>query len=480
MSLSKQGIPETVLDPEPADALAALHDALAAPATVRRDAVAAVVARWPRFLDGWARLGELAGDDVEAYACYRVGYHRGLDRLRQSGWRGSATCAGVTRPTAGSCAHSTVSVARQQRSARPTRKRAATSSSTSSTPTGTCQPRPCGLASPGMKRALITGITGQDGRFLAQFLAGKGYQVHGLIRGQNNPKADMVLAETPSLELVDGDLRDLSSLIAVVAQVQPDEVYNLGAISFVPLSWKQPELTSEITGLGVLRMLEAVRIVGGTERNPIRFYQASSSEMFGKVRETPQNELTPFHPRSPYGVGKVFGHHMTVNYRESYGMHAPSGILFNHESEKRGLEFFSRKVTNSVARIKLGLQDSITLGNLDSARDYGYAGDYVEAMWLMLQQDEPDDYVIATGETHKMREFLDVAFRYAGYDDWEPFVHQDPRFRRPAEVDLLMGDASKARQRLGWAPHVSFDGLVKLMYESDLAEERARAEGAAS
>ena len=329
-----------------------------------------------------------------------------------------------------------------------------------------------------MKRALITGITGQDGRFLARFLADKGYQVHGLIRGQNNPKAEMVLSETPSLELVDGDLRDLSSLIAVVELVQPDEVYNLGAVSFVPLSWTQPELTSEITGLGVLRMLEAVRIVGGTHDNPMRFYQASSSEMFGKVRETPQSELTPFHPRSPYGVAKVFGHHMTVNYRESYGMHASSGILFNHESEKRGLEFFSRKVTNSVARIKLGLQDSISLGNLDSARDYGYAGDYVEAMWLMLQQDEPDDYVIATGETHKMSEFLDIAFRNAGYDDWSSFVTQDPRFMRPAEVDLLMGDASKARNRLGWAPRASFDGLVKLMYDADLAEERIRAEAA--
>jgi GDPmannose 4,6-dehydratase len=330
-----------------------------------------------------------------------------------------------------------------------------------------------------MKRALVTGITGQDGRFLAQFLADKGYQVHGLIRGQNNPKADMVMAETPSLELVDGDLRDLSSLIAVVEQVQPDEVYNLGAISFVPLSWKQPELTSEITGLGVLRMLEAVRIVGGTDNNPIRFYQASSSEMFGKVRETPQTELTPFHPRSPYGVAKVFGHHMTVNYRESYGMHASSGILFNHESEKRGLEFFSRKVSNAVARIKLGMQDSISLGNLDSARDYGYAGDYVEAMWLMLQQDEPDDYVIATGETHKMREFVDIAFRHAGYDDWSPYVTQDPRFQRPAEVDMLMGDATKARDKLGWSPRVSYEGLVKLMYEHDLASEtRARHEAA--
>jgi GDPmannose 4,6-dehydratase len=328
------------------------------------------------------------------------------------------------------------------------------------------------------RRALVTGITGQDGRHMSQFLTEKGYQVFGLVRGQNNPKTKLVSDENPSLELVEGDLRDLSSLIAAVEQVQPDEVYNLGAMSFVPLSWKQPELTSEITGIGVLRMLVAVRIVGGAADNPIRFYQASSSEMFGKVRETPQNELTPFHPRSPYGVAKVFGHHVTVNYRESYGMHASSGILFNHESEKRGLEFFSRKVTNSVARIKLGLQESITLGNLDSARDYGYAGDYVEAMWLMLQQDEPDDYVIATGETHKMREFLDVAFRFAGYDDWAPFVQQDPRFTRPAEVDLLMGDATKARERLGWEPRVSFEGLVKLMYESDLAEERDLAESA--
>ena len=258
--------------------------------------------------------------------------------------------------------------------------------------------------------------------------------------------------------------------------MQPDEVYNLGAISFVPLSWTQPELTSEITGLGVLRMLEAVRIVGGSDRNPIRFYQASSSEMFGKVRETPQNELTPFHPRSPYGVAKVFGHHMTVNYRESYGLHASSGILFNHGSEKRGLEFVERKITNSLARIKLGLQDSITLGNLDSARDWGYAGDYVEAMWLMLQQDEPDDYVIASGATHTIREVLDVAFRAAGYDDWSTFVQKDPRFERPAEVDLLMGDASKARAQLGWAPRMAFEELVTMMYESDLAsEERARA-----
>jgi len=325
-----------------------------------------------------------------------------------------------------------------------------------------------------MKRALITGITGQDGRHLAQFLAGKGYQVFGLIRGQGNPKASIVQGETPSLELVDGDLRDLSSLIAAVERVQPDEVYNLGAISFVHLSFTQPELTAEITGLGVLRMLEAVRIVGGGVDNPIRFYQASSSEMFGKVRETPQNELTPFHPRSPYGVAKVFGHHMTVNYREAYGLHASSGILFNHEGERRGLEFYTRKVTNGLARIKLGLQDSISLGNLDSARDWGYAGDYVEAMWLMLQQDEPDDYVVATGETHTGREFLEIAARVAGYDDWSEVVEQDVRFERPAEVDLLMGDATKAREKLGWTRKVSFEGLVELMYEADLAEETAR------
>jgi GDPmannose 4,6-dehydratase len=326
-----------------------------------------------------------------------------------------------------------------------------------------------------MKRALITGITGQDGRHLSQFLGDKGYQVFGLVRGQNNPKIDLVQSENPALECVEGDLRDLSSLIAAVEQVQPDEVYNLGAISFVQLSFKQAELTAEITGLGVLRMLEAVRIVGGGQNNPIRFYQASSSEMFGKVRETPQNEGTPFHPRSPYGVAKVFGHYTTMNYREAYGIHASSGILFNHEGPKRGLEFVTRKVTNSVARIKLGLQDGITMGNIDSSRDWGYAGDYVEAMWMMLQQDEPDDYVIATGETHTIREFLDAAFTLAGIDDWEPYVTQDPRFYRPAEVDLLIGDASKAQQKLGWKPRVSFGELVRMMYESDLAEESAKA-----
>jgi GDPmannose 4,6-dehydratase len=244
----------------------------------------------------------------------------------------------------------------------------------------------------------------------------------------------------------------------------------------VQLSFKQPELTADITGLGVLRMLDAIRVVGGSESNPIRFYQASSSEMFGKVRETPQTEETPFHPRSPYGVAKVFGHYTTMNYRESYGLHASSGILFNHESERRGLEFSTRKVTNSLARIKLGLQQKITLGNLDTARDWGYAGDYVEAMWRMLQQDEPGDYVVATGKTHTLREFLETATRIAGYDDWQPLVQQDERFMRPAEVDILTGNASKARERLGWGPKVSFEELVRRMYEHDLKEEQARAD----
>jgi GDPmannose 4,6-dehydratase len=326
-----------------------------------------------------------------------------------------------------------------------------------------------------MKRALITGITGQDGRHLSQFLTAKGYQVFGLVRGQNNPKIDLIQTENPALELVEGDLRDLASLIAVVEQVQPDEVYNLGAMSFVQLSFKQAELTAEITGLGVLRMLEAVRIVGGIENNPIRFYQASSSEMFGKVRETPQTETTPFHPRSPYGVAKVFGHYMTVNYREAYGIHASSGILFNHEGPKRGLEFVTRKVTNAVARIKLGLQDSISLGDIDPKRDWGYAGDYVEAMWMMLQQDQPDDYVIATGETHSVRDLLDVAFSLADLGDWTRYVRQDPRFYRPSEVNLLIGDASKAKAKLGWQPTVTFEELVQMMYENDLKEESERA-----
>ena len=326
-----------------------------------------------------------------------------------------------------------------------------------------------------MPRALVTGIDGQDGRYLAELLIAKGYDTFGMIRGQNNPRAQIVLDEIPEVELIEGDLQDLSSLIAVVEQVQPDEVYNLGAVSFVALSFRQPELTADITGLGVLRMLEAIRVVGGTEGNRMRFYQASSSEMFGKVRQTPQNEETRFHPRSPYGAAKVFGHYTTVNYRESYGLHATSGILFNHESPRRGLEFVTRKVSNGVARIKLGLQEKVTLGNLDAARDWGYAGDYVEAMWLMLQQDEPDDYVIATGETHTIRELLEHAFAAAGIDGWEKYVESDQRFMRPAEVDILTGDATKARERLGWTPKVSFQELVTMMVQTDLEEEAHRA-----
>jgi GDPmannose 4,6-dehydratase len=310
---------------------------------------------------------------------------------------------------------------------------------------------------------------------MAQLLVEKGYDVFGMVRGQANPKIRMIQDETPKLELVEGDLQDLSSLIAAVEQVQPDEVYNLGAISFVALSFRQAELTADITGLGVLRMLEAVRIVGGPSSagagNKIRFYQASSSEMFGKVRETPQTEMTPFHPRSPYGAAKVFGHYITVNYRESYDLFATSGICFNHESPRRGLEFVTRKVSNGVARIKLGLQEKLTLGNLDAARDWGFAGDFCEAMWLMLQQEAPDDYVIATGETHTIGELLELAFAAAGIDDWKHLVESDPRFTRPAEVDILTGDATKARDQLGWKPKVDFPELVKMMVESDLEIE---------
>ncbi|MGQ0744072.1 MAG: GDP-mannose 4,6-dehydratase [Acidimicrobiales bacterium] len=325
-----------------------------------------------------------------------------------------------------------------------------------------------------MPKALVTGITGQDGRYMAQLLVSKGYDVFGMVRGQANPKIELVRFETPELELVEGDLGDLSSLISVVEAVGPDEVYNLGAVSFVALSFRQPELTADISGLGVLRMLEAIRRVGGADHNPIRFYQASSSEMFGKVRQTPQNEETPFHPRSPYGVAKVFGHYTTVNYREAYGMYACSGICFNHESPRRGLEFVTRKITNGVARIALGLADRLVLGNLDAARDWGHAGDFTEAMWLMLQQDEPDDYVIATGETHTIREFLDLAFEAVGISDWTGLVQTDPRFTRPAEVDILTGDATKARMGLGWRPKVDFRSLVSEMVEADLAGERSR------
>lgn len=307
-----------------------------------------------------------------------------------------------------------------------------------------------------MRRALITGVTGQDGQHLAQLLHEKGYQVFGVVKGQNNPKLEMMRDEFPFVEIVPGDLADLPSLVKALEVAQPHEVYNLAAISFVALSWNQAELTSNLTGTGVLRMLEAIRMVGGAQNNTIRFYQASSSEMFGKVREIPQSELTPFHPRSPYGCAKVFGHHITVNYRESYGLYACSGILFNHEGPRRGVEFVTRKVTNAAARIKLGLQDEVVMGNLDAKRDWGYAGDYVKAMWLMLQEDEPDDYVIATGETHTIEELVERAFAEVGISDWKKYVRQDPKFFRPAEVDLLIGDATKAREKLGWKPEVSF------------------------
>jgi GDPmannose 4,6-dehydratase len=323
------------------------------------------------------------------------------------------------------------------------------------------------------KRALVTGITGQDGTYLAELLLDKGYEVFGLIRGQANPKRVMIEQMLPAVDLVDGDLTDMSSLLAALEVAQPDEVYNLGAISFVKMSFNQPELTGNITGLGALRLLEAIRILDGSNQR-IRFYQASSSEMFGKVREVPQNELTAFHPRSPYGVAKVYAHHITVNYRESYGVYACSGIGFNHESPRRGLEFVTRKITNGVARIALELTDHITLGNLDASRDWGYAGDFVEAFWLMLQQPEPDDYVIATGETHTVRDFLSLAFKEVGIDDWEPHVRQDDRFLRPAEVDLLVGDASKARRVLGWQPRVSFEELVKMMVTSDIEMEKQK------
>jgi len=323
----------------------------------------------------------------------------------------------------------------------------------------------------GMKTALITGITGQDGSYLAEFLVAKGYKVYGMVRGQHNPKQELVQAMIPALEFVDGDLLDQSSLVAALEITQPDEVYNLGAISFVPLSWKQPVLTGEVTGLGVVRMLEAVRMT-----NPrTRFYQASSSEMFGKVREVPQTELTPFAPRSPYGFAKAYGHYATVNYRESYGLFACSGILFNHESPRRGLEFSTRKITNGVARIVAGKQHELVLGDLQPQRDWGYAGDYVRAMWAMLQQDDADDYVIASGATHSIEEFATRAFAAVGLD-WRDYVRSDPKFFRPAEVNLLIGKAEKAKCALGWEPTVDFPNLVRMMVEADLAKEGVTAQ----
>lgn len=315
----------------------------------------------------------------------------------------------------------------------------------------------------GPKKALITGITGQDGSYLADFLLEKGYEVHGIVRRSSTETFERIGHIKDKVGFVQADLTDQVSVIEAIDTIRPQEVYNLAAQSFVPTSWKQPILTGDVTALGVTRVLEAIRIVDKS----IRFYQASSSEMFGHVRETPQTEKTPFYPRSPYGVAKVYGHWVTINYRESYDIFAVSGILFNHESPRRGLEFVTRKITDAVARIKNGLQDELRLGNLDATRDWGHAKDYVRAMWLMMQNDTPDDFVISSGETHSVREFCEVAFAHAGLD-WEKFVKVDPEFYRPAEVQSLIGKSTKAREELGWKPEVSFEGLVTRMVDADL------------
>jgi GDPmannose 4,6-dehydratase len=323
------------------------------------------------------------------------------------------------------------------------------------------------------RRALITGITGQDGSYLAEHLLAQGYEVWGLVRGQANPRVRRVRELLGEVRLVRGDLLDQGSLISAVERVQPDEVYNLGAISYVPMSWQQAELTGEVTGLGVLRVLEAIRVCSGinasrsTSKGQIRFYQASSSEMFGKVRETPQTEQTPFHPRSPYGVAKAYGHHLTQNYRESYGMFAVSGILFNHESPRRGAEFVTRKVSLGVAKIKLGYERQLRLGNLSASRDWGFAGDYVRAMHLMLGRDEPTDYVVGTGVTHSVGELIEMAFKVVDLD-WQDHVVTDASFIRPAEVDQLCANPAKAASELGWEPKIGFDELVTMMVEADL------------
>ncbi len=321
-----------------------------------------------------------------------------------------------------------------------------------------------------MKKAFITGITGQDGSYLAELLLSKGYKVYGLTRRTSTQNFERIesIVENPNLELVSGDLTDQHSMTQALSEIQPDEVYNLAAQSFVKTSWDQPVLTGDVTAIGVTRLLEAVRLACPQAK----VYQASSSEMFGRVMEVPQSEQTPFYPRSPYGVAKVYGHWITVNYRESYDMFAVSGILFNHESPRRGLEFVTRKISYNVARIALGLQKTVKLGNLDAKRDWGYAKDYVEAMWLMLQQENPDDYVIATGETHSVREFVQKACAVAGIADWESIVEIDERFMRPAEVDLLIGDPSHAKNQLNWEPKTSFDELVQLMVEADLESIR--------
>jgi len=330
-----------------------------------------------------------------------------------------------------------------------------------------------------VKKALITGITGQDGSYLAEFLLGKGYEVHGIIRRSSSFNTGRIdsLYQDPHvpdvrLRLAYGDLNDASSLNTILRTIQPDEIYNLGAQSHVRVSFEIPEYTAEVTGVGTIRLLEAIRESG---QKP-KFYQASSSEMFGKVQEIPQRETTPFYPRSPYGAAKLYAHWITVNYREAYNLFACSGILFNHESPRRGETFVTRKITKAAARIKLGLQQDLYLGNLDAKRDWGYAGDYVQAMWLMLQQEQPDDYVIATGETHTVREFLDVAFSHLGLD-WQQYVKIDPKYYRPTEVDLLIGDATKAKKQLQWEPKVRFQELARMMVEADLEAERERLEG---
>jgi GDPmannose 4,6-dehydratase len=314
-----------------------------------------------------------------------------------------------------------------------------------------------------MKRALITGITGQDGSYLADFLLTKGYNVYGMVRRSSLEKFERLQHIRDKVTIVQADLLDQLSIIKVLEESQPDEVYNLAAMSFVPTSWVQPVLTAEFTAVGVTRMLEGIRQVN----NKIKFYQASSSEMFGKVQETPQNEKTPFYPRSPYGVAKVYGHWITVNYRESYDIYGVSGMLFNHESPRRGLEFVTRKISHGVARIHLGMDKELRLGNLDASRDWGFAGDYVRAMWLMLQQEKADDYVIASGKSHSVKEFVESAFAIVGLD-WKKFVVKDPKFMRPAEVDHLVGNAAKAKKVLGWEASVDFKGLVKMMVEADI------------
>ena len=321
-----------------------------------------------------------------------------------------------------------------------------------------------------LKKALITGITGQDGTHLSEFLLEAGYQVYGVVSGQSISKAEGFARKFPEIKLINGDLTDFSSLFQIVNEVQPDEIYNLGAISFVGLSFSQPELTANVTGLGALRLLEAVRKLDMQKH--VKFYQASSSEMFGKVRATPQNELTPFHPRSPYGVAKTFAHYTCVNYRESYDMFISAGILFNHEGPNRGHEFVTRKITSNVAKIALGTINSFSLGALDPKRDWGYAGDFVEAMWLMLQQSSPDDFVIATGHTHSVRDFVVASLKAAGLEpDVDRYISYDDNFKRPAEVDILVGDPSKAHRILGWHPKVNFESLVAMMVENDLRLE---------